>query len=483
MPFGVSSLQIGSRPSLLSRSPPPALRRRLISWPTSTAGRCCSRTTRPRPGIPASTTKLMTVYVALDAVRAGRLTMDTPLVVSARAASQQPSKMGFRPGTEVTLDNALKMLMVKSPNDVAVTVAEGVSGSVEAFAGEMNAAAQKLGLHESHFVNPNGLHNPAHVSSARDMAMIARALLKEFPERGRALLIGALQLDSADHPQPQRPARPLSRRRRDEDRLHLCGRVQRGRERQPFRAPPDHGRARRAFGEAAQPGGGRPLRPRLRHGRRIGVARARCRPAAATRPNMRSNVCLHRSAAAIAAEEDDGGGEQEVIRVGRSRRRRRRGRRGLGRADPHDALRRTAAVRSGAGVRRPGRRLERPGPRPAPDARSPRSPADAKAYAGDKPDAIEAATAPGGPNAPQALEGAVRTPAGRQASRKGGEARRFGRQDVKPAAEAEAGAGARKSRAGPRPESGRGDQGASRRTAAETLDRSVERRSSWTCGD
>ena len=102
---------------------------------------------------PASTTKLMTVYVALDAVRAGRLTMDTPLVVSARAASQQPSKMGFRPGAEVTLDNALKMLMVKSPNDIAVTVAEGVSGSVEAFADEMNADAARIGLHESHFVN------------------------------------------------------------------------------------------------------------------------------------------------------------------------------------------------------------------------------------------------------------------------------------------------------------------------------------------
>ena len=84
---------------------------------------------------PASLTKLMTVYVALDAVRAGRLTMDTPLLVSARAARMQPSKMGFKPGTEVTLDNALKMLMVKSPNDIAVTVAEGVSGSVEAFAG------------------------------------------------------------------------------------------------------------------------------------------------------------------------------------------------------------------------------------------------------------------------------------------------------------------------------------------------------------
>ncbi len=143
---------------------------------------------------PASLTKLMTVYVALDAVRAGKLTMDTPLVMSARAARMQPSKMGFRPGTEVTLDNALKMLMVKSPNDVAVMVAEGVSGSVEAFADDMNAAGQRLGLHELHFVNPNGLHDPNHVSSARDMAIIARALLREFPDHADLFDIGALQL-------------------------------------------------------------------------------------------------------------------------------------------------------------------------------------------------------------------------------------------------------------------------------------------------
>ena len=143
---------------------------------------------------PASLTKLMTAYVALSAVHEGRLTMDTPMVVSARAARMPPSKMGFRPGTQVTLDNALKMLMVKSPNDVAVVVAEGVSGSIEAFADEMNGAARKLGLRESHFVNPNGLPNASQVSSARDMAMIARALLKEFPEENDIYGIGALQL-------------------------------------------------------------------------------------------------------------------------------------------------------------------------------------------------------------------------------------------------------------------------------------------------
>jgi D-alanyl-D-alanine carboxypeptidase len=146
------------------------------------------------PWYPASLTKLMTVYVALDAVRTGKLTLDTPLIMSVRAARMPPSKMGFRPGTQVTLDNALKMLMVKSPNDVAVMVAEGVSGSVEAFADDMNADAQRLGMHESHFVNPNGLHNPDHVSSARDMAIVARALLREFPDHADLFSIGALQL-------------------------------------------------------------------------------------------------------------------------------------------------------------------------------------------------------------------------------------------------------------------------------------------------
>ena len=94
-----------------------------------------------QPWYPASLTKLMTVYVALSAVRDHQISLDTPLVVSRCAASMPPSKMGFRPGTEVTLGNALKMLMVKSPNDIAITIAEGIAGSVEAFADDMNDAA------------------------------------------------------------------------------------------------------------------------------------------------------------------------------------------------------------------------------------------------------------------------------------------------------------------------------------------------------
>ena len=143
---------------------------------------------------PASLTKLMTAYVALKALRDHRVTDDTPFRVSARAARMAPSKMGFRPGTEVTLDNALKMLMVKSPNDIAVTIAEGISGSVENFATEMNASAASLGMRDSAFYNPNGLPDERQVTSARDMALLGRALYLDFPDHAGLFGIGALQL-------------------------------------------------------------------------------------------------------------------------------------------------------------------------------------------------------------------------------------------------------------------------------------------------
>lgn len=144
---------------------------------------------------PASITKLMTVYVALKSVQAGRLTMETPLTVSQRAAHQAPSKMGFKAGIEVTLDNALKMLMVKSANDIAVTIAENIGGSVDGFAAEMNRQSANLGMRESHWVNPNGLPDTRQVTSARDMAVLARALLREFPSQRELFGIGALSLN------------------------------------------------------------------------------------------------------------------------------------------------------------------------------------------------------------------------------------------------------------------------------------------------
>jgi D-alanyl-D-alanine carboxypeptidase len=135
-----------------------------------------------QPWYPASVTKLMTAYVTLKAVKERRLTLDTLLTVSPNAVAQAPSKMGFKAGTTVTVDNALKMLMVKSANDVAVVLAEGVSGSIEKFADDMNRAAARLGMVQTTYVNPNGLPADAQITSARDQAILARAILREMPE-------------------------------------------------------------------------------------------------------------------------------------------------------------------------------------------------------------------------------------------------------------------------------------------------------------
>jgi D-alanyl-D-alanine carboxypeptidase len=124
----------------------------------------------------------MTAYVTLRAVKEGRLSLDTPLTVSPNATAQSPVKMGFAVGTVVTVDNALKMLMVKSANDMAVVLAEGVAGSIENFADEMNANARQLGMIQSSFVNPNGLPADDQISSARDLAILARAIIRELPE-------------------------------------------------------------------------------------------------------------------------------------------------------------------------------------------------------------------------------------------------------------------------------------------------------------
>jgi D-alanyl-D-alanine carboxypeptidase len=134
------------------------------------------------PWYPASTTKLMTLYMTLSAIRDQRITPDTLFTVSANANSQAPTKMGFPVGTQVTVDNAIKMMMVKSANDMAVVLAEGVGGSVEAFAAQMTETAHRLGMTESNFVNPNGLPDDGQIASARDLAILARALIREFPQ-------------------------------------------------------------------------------------------------------------------------------------------------------------------------------------------------------------------------------------------------------------------------------------------------------------
>lgn len=143
---------------------------------------------------PASTTKMMTIYLALKAVRAGKVGLETAIPASKLAASQPRVKVYIKPGQEITLDNALRIMMVKSANDIAYVVAEGVGGDVPTFVSMMNAEAQRLGMRDSNFTNPNGWHDPNQQTSARDLAVLAMALMHDFPEYSTYWNTGALQL-------------------------------------------------------------------------------------------------------------------------------------------------------------------------------------------------------------------------------------------------------------------------------------------------
>ncbi|HKZ96949.1 MAG TPA: D-alanyl-D-alanine carboxypeptidase family protein [Hyphomicrobiaceae bacterium] len=131
---------------------------------------------------PASLTKIMTAYLAFEAIKEGKLKLDQKIACSQNAFQQAPSKLGLPIGGELTVELALKALIIKSANDVAVMLAEAVAGSDTAFVGQMNATARRLGMTRTTFVNPNGL--PAHeqVTTARDLARLAQAVVKDFPE-------------------------------------------------------------------------------------------------------------------------------------------------------------------------------------------------------------------------------------------------------------------------------------------------------------
>lgn len=135
-----------------------------------------------RPWHPASLTKLMTAYVAFAAVNSGRISLDTPIKISQKAWNQPPSKSGLEVGSAITLRDALYIIVVKSANDVAVAIAEAVSGSEDAFVAEMNRMAAAMGLSATHYVNPHGLHHAQQVTSARDLAVLALYLRRDFPQ-------------------------------------------------------------------------------------------------------------------------------------------------------------------------------------------------------------------------------------------------------------------------------------------------------------
>ncbi len=143
---------------------------------------------------PASLTKLMTAYLAFEALSEGKLKPLQYLKVSPAAAAQKPSKMGFKPGSRITVEAALHALLTKSANDMAVVLAEGISGNTPAFVGKMNRKAQELGLNGTHFVNPNGMPAAEQVTTARDMAILAQTILYDFPQYEGFFRVQGLQI-------------------------------------------------------------------------------------------------------------------------------------------------------------------------------------------------------------------------------------------------------------------------------------------------
>jgi len=135
-----------------------------------------------QPWHPASVTKLMTAYLAFAAIKDGRVTLDTPVTISQHAWNQAPAKSGLEVGESVSLKDALYIMLVKSANDMAVAVAETVAGNEKAFVAQMNLMAQQMGMTATHYDNSNGLKSPGQISTARDLAIVALYIQRDYPD-------------------------------------------------------------------------------------------------------------------------------------------------------------------------------------------------------------------------------------------------------------------------------------------------------------
>jgi len=131
---------------------------------------------------PASLTKMMTLYVAFQAIERGEITLDTPVRISRLAASEPPSKLGLRSGQTIRLRFLLRAAAVKSANDAATAIGEAISGSEEAFATRMNRTARAMGMRNTNFRNAHGLTQSGHLSTARDMSVLGRHVIYDFPQ-------------------------------------------------------------------------------------------------------------------------------------------------------------------------------------------------------------------------------------------------------------------------------------------------------------
>jgi D-alanyl-D-alanine carboxypeptidase len=134
------------------------------------------------PRYPASITKIMTLYLTFEALASGKLHPDDRVLVSPHAAAQAPTKLGVRAGDSVTVTDAMNGMATKSANDMAVAMAEKLGGTESRFAALMTLRAQELGMQNTHFVNASGLPDSRQISTARDIAILSRAVMRDYPQ-------------------------------------------------------------------------------------------------------------------------------------------------------------------------------------------------------------------------------------------------------------------------------------------------------------
>lgn len=131
---------------------------------------------------PASITKVMTLYLVMEQLASGKLNLDDRVVISPRAAAQSPTKLGLRPGDTISVDDAMKALATKSANDIAVALAEHIGGTESRFAALMTLRAKELGMNNTHFANASGLPDSRQLTTARDLAILSRAVMRDYPQ-------------------------------------------------------------------------------------------------------------------------------------------------------------------------------------------------------------------------------------------------------------------------------------------------------------
>ena len=130
---------------------------------------------------PASVTKVMTLYMLFEQLEKGAYSLDDEITISRHAASMAPSKLGLRPGSSISVEDAIKALVTKSANDIAAAVAESIGGTEERFAQMMTAKARSLGMSRTYYANASGLPNSAQVTTARDLITLGRSIQERFP--------------------------------------------------------------------------------------------------------------------------------------------------------------------------------------------------------------------------------------------------------------------------------------------------------------